>query len=44
MVEGMADEDNAMHIEYPFSDSMLQIRIPEESKGTNDKVFMETSL
>ena len=44
MVEGMADDDNAMHIEYPFSDSMLQIRIPEESKGTNDKVFMETSL
>lgn len=44
MVEGMAEDDNAMHIEYPYGDNMLQIRIPEESKGSADKVFMETSL
>ena len=44
MVEGMAEDDNAMYLEYPYGDNMLQIKIPEESKGNVDKVFMETSL
>ena len=44
MVEGMAEEDNSMNIEYPYGDGMLQINIPEESKGSSDKVLMTTSL
>ena len=40
----MVEEENAIHIEYPFGDNMLQIKIPEESKGSSDKVYTETSL
>ena len=44
LVDGMAEKDNEMYFEYPHGDNMLQLRIPEESKGSGDKLSMMTSL
>ena len=33
IVEGMVEEENSIELAYPVGDSMLEIRIPEESKG-----------
>ena len=44
IVDGMVEEDNSIELVYPVQDSMLEIRIPEESKGTHDKVIVETSI
>ena len=40
----MADEENAIMFDYPFADNMLKVQIPEESKGTSDKVSMSTMV
>lgn len=44
VVDGMCEEENQIDLEYPFGDNMLQMKIPEESKGSSDKVLTETSL
>ena len=44
IVDGMVEEDNQLELAYPTGDNMLEIRIPEESKGIQDKVIMETSI
>ena len=44
IVEGMVEEENSIELAYPVGDSMLEIRIPEESKGIQDKIIVETSI
>lgn len=44
IVQGMCEEENAILMQYPCGDNMLQVKIPEESKGSADKVLMETTL
>jgi len=44
IVEGMCEEDNSIELAYPRGDNMLEIRIPEESKGVQDKIIVETSI
>lgn len=45
IVEGMVDEDNTViELEWPVSDSYLQIKIPDEPRGGNSKFKSETSL
>ena len=44
IVESMLEEDNSIELVYPCGDNMLEIRIPEESKGIQDKVITETSI
>jgi hypothetical protein len=45
IVEGIVEEDNtAIELEWPVSDSYLQIRIPDEPKGANSKFKSETLL
>jgi hypothetical protein len=45
IVEGMVDEDSTIiELEWPVSDSFLQVRIPDEPKGGNSKFKSETLL
>lgn len=44
IVEGMVEEDNQISFEYPIGDGLLQMKIPEESKGMSDKITVETSI
>lgn len=44
IVESMVEEDNSIELAYPIGDNMLEIRIPEESKGIQDKIIVETSI
>lgn len=44
IVEGMVEEENSIELIYPRGDNMLEIRIPEESKGIQDKIIVETSI
>ena len=45
IVEGMVDDENTViDLEWPVSDSYLQIRIPDEPKGGNSKFKSETLL
>ena len=44
IVEGMVDVENQIELAYPVGDNMLEIRIPEESKGVYDKIKVETSI
>lgn len=44
IVEGMVDEENEIQIEYPCGDNMLQMVIPEESKGMADKLSLSTKI
>lgn len=44
IVEGMIEEDNLLQLEYPVGDNMLQIKIPEETKGCDDKITIETNI
>ena len=44
IVDGMCEDDNSIELAYPRGDDMLEIRIPEESKGIQDKVIVETSI
>ena len=44
IVEGMIEEDNQLHLQYPTGDNLLKITIPEESKGIHDKLVIETSI
>jgi len=44
IVEGMVEDDNQLNLEYPVGDNMLQIKIPEETKGCDDKIAIETSI
>eukprot|EP00347_Sterkiella_histriomuscorum_P005978 403354538 len=43
IVDGMVDEDNVLQLEYPTGDNYLEVRIPEETKGT-DKIQQMTTL
>ena len=38
IVEGMADEEQELQLEYPVGDNFLQIKIPEDSRGTDNRV------
>ena len=38
IVEGMADEETKLELEYPVGDNFLQIKIPEDSRGQSDRV------
>ena len=40
----MVDVENQIELAYPVGDNMLEIRIPEESKGVHDKIKVETSI
>lgn len=40
----MLEEENQIELAYPTQDNMLEIRIPEESRGIQDKVMVETSI
>ena len=42
IVEGMADDETQLHIEYPVNDNFLQIKIPEDSRGAEERVIQET--
>ena len=44
IIDTMVEDENSIHLEYPHGDNMLQVLIPEESKGSADKVQMTTSL
>ena len=47
LVDGLVDEttNDCMQIEYPVGDSLLEVRIPEEAKGTDgSKVQQVTTL
>ena len=38
----MADDETQLHIEYPVNDNFLQIKIPEDSRGAEERVIQET--
>ena len=43
--EGMVDDDNTViDLEWPVSDSYLQVRIPDEPRGGSSKFKSETLL
>lgn len=44
IVDGIADEESSLQIEYPTGDNFLQIEIPEETKGQADKICTTTKL
>ena len=45
IVDGLSDElDSAIHLNYPTADNMLQVVIPEETRGGADKMMATTSI
>ena len=40
----MVEEDNLLELEYPVGDSLLQIKIPEESRGLGESIKIETAI
>lgn len=45
IVEGMVDDDSTIiELEWPVSDSYLQVRIPDEPRGGSSKFKSETLL
>lgn len=44
IVEGMCEDENPIELAYPRGDNMLEIRILEESKGTQDKLIIDSSI
>ena len=44
IVDGICDEDNALQMNYPMGDNFLCVEIPEETKGSADKLCQKTVL
>ena len=42
IVEGMADDETQLQLEYPVGDNFLQIKIPEDSRGAEERCIQET--
>lgn len=43
IVDGLSDElESAVHLTYPTADNMLQVEIPEETRGGAEKMMATT--
>ena len=38
IVDGIMDDENCLQIQYPSDDNYLKVEIPEETKGSADKI------
>lgn len=44
IVDGICEEENSVQLTYPSGDNYLQVEIPEETKGSADKICQMTVL